>query len=229
MRWHNRFTVAAAALAVALLGSASPAAAGRLGGITVTPAKSIDTAPIRVRTSAGCPVRADNYYAVARGHGFPPAGQIVTTPTAAGLSHRDGFDVYFGQTMKDFAADNHTTLTGRYDVTVYCTDSFTRTSFGEFTGSLTFSTPTRYVSAGGAAATARPAPATAATLDPALAPTPSPAFAPTVVPEEPPVSRAAAPGSGRGSTPLVWVVIAVIAAALIAFEAGRRLGHSQRS
>jgi hypothetical protein len=229
MRWRNRLAAAAAALVVALLGSASPAAAARLGGITVTPANSIDTAPIRVRTSAGCPARADNYYAVARGHGFPPAGQIVTTPTAAGLSHRDGFDVYFGETMKDFAADNHTTLTGRYDVTVFCTDSFTRTSFGEFTGALTFTTPTRYVSAGGAATTARPAPGTAATLAPSPAPTPAPIFAPTVVPEDTPAAQAAVPGSGHGGTPLIWVVIAVVAAALIAFEAGRRLGRAQRS
>ncbi|WP_433830266.1 hypothetical protein ACQP2E_10395 [Actinoplanes sp. CA-015351] len=82
------------------------ALAGTLG---FTPAASIDTAAIVMTTSAGCPAPADSFHAVARGHGFPADGQIVTAPTAAGLSRTSAFDVYFAQTMKDFAADNHTT------------------------------------------------------------------------------------------------------------------------
>ncbi|MEV6304391.1 hypothetical protein AB0M02_33640 [Actinoplanes sp. NPDC051861] len=123
--------------AAALLGA--PA-----GGLAFDPAESIDTAAITVRTSAGCPEPADSYHAVARGHGFPVDGQVVTAPTGAGLSRAEGFDVYFAQTMKDFATDNRTTLDGPYDVTVYCTNGFSGEVFATFSGSLTFTTPTTY-------------------------------------------------------------------------------------
>jgi hypothetical protein len=146
MRWRERAAGLVLTIGAVLAGTAAPALATTIGPITVTPANSIDTAPIVLRTSAGCPAQADSFYALAKGGGFPPAGQIVTAPTTAGISHAGPFNVYFAQTMKDFATDNHATLAGRYDVTVFCVDSFTRTSFGEFTGSLTFTTPTRYVS-----------------------------------------------------------------------------------
>jgi len=223
-----RAAAAAGVLAAVLLGAASPAVAAPLGGLAVAPAASIDTASIVVHTSAGCPAQADNYYAIARGHGFPPAGQIVTAPTAAGLSHHGGFDVYFAQTMKDFATDNHSTLTGRYDVTVLCIDSFTRTSFGEFTGSLTFRTPTRYVSASDGVAARPPAAPRPAASQPAtpLPATPRPATTTTVATVR---GDRAAPRPAPGGTPLIWVVVSVAVAALIAFEAGRRLGRAQRS
>jgi hypothetical protein len=149
------------AMVALVVGCPSAAEAAPRGSLEVTPAASIDTAPIRVHTSAGCPGRADGYYATARGHGFPADGQIVTTPTAAGMSHRAGFDVYFAQTMKDFAADNHTTLAGRYEVTVSCVETFTRTVFAEFAGSLTFVTPGTYRSGD------VPAPSTATSAEPA--------------------------------------------------------------
>ncbi|MBB2941078.1 hypothetical protein FB565_000782 [Actinoplanes lutulentus] len=135
------------------------------GTLVFTPAASIDTAAIVMTTSAGCPAPADSFHAVARGHGFPADGQIVTAPTAAGMSRTSGFDVYFAQTMKDFAADNHTTLTGRYDVSVFCTDGFTGEVFAEFTGALTFTSPTAFVS--GAADVPQPAEKTPAEKTPA--------------------------------------------------------------
>lgn len=188
-------------LAVALIAGPAPSAAGAL---TFTPAASIDTAAIRVTTPAGCPDRADTYHAIARGSGFPAEGQVVTAPTGAGISHRAGFDVYFAQTMKDFAADNRTTLSGRYDVSVYCSDGFTGQVFAEFTGAITFTTPTSW-SSGPVAVGAAAGP---------------PVSAPTVPPD--PEAAPAAPASR--SAPVAWIVAAIAALAL-AFETGRRYGR----
>jgi hypothetical protein len=188
--------------AAALLLAAPPPA----GGLTFYPSASIDTASIKVHTPAGCPARADTYYAVVHGHGFPARGQVVTTPTAAGMSRTEGFDVYFAQTMKDFATDNRTTLKGRYDVAVYCMDSFVGTKYAEFTGALTFSTPTKYRASGkGTTTTAPPVPALVES-----APSSDLVSAPVTTP-------------GRG-LPIGWIA-AGAAAVLLAFETGRRLGR----
>lgn len=44
--------------------------------------------------------------------------------------------------MRDYPTKNRTTLTSRYDITVYCIDHFTLQSYGEFTGALEFTNPT---------------------------------------------------------------------------------------
>lgn len=137
---------------------AGPASAAPIGQILIVPGDSSDLAAIRIRTSGGCPEKADAYYARLFGHGFPADGLLATPNTSAGLSHTAGFDVYFAQTMKDFAQDNNTTLSGRYDVVVYCIDSFTLTSFGEFTGSLEFSSPNEYSALGAAKPAGTPPP-----------------------------------------------------------------------
>jgi hypothetical protein len=147
-----------AGIAALLLMLAGPASAAPIGQILIVPGDSSDLAAIRIRTSGGCPEKADAYYARLFGHGFPADGLLATPNTSAGLSHTAGFDVYFAQTMKDFAQDNNTTLTGRYDVVVYCIDSFTINSFGEFTGSLEFSAPDRYVALGAARPVGDPPP-----------------------------------------------------------------------
>ncbi|BCY05879.1 hypothetical protein [Actinoplanes sp. L3-i22] len=193
---------------VALL-LASPAS----GTITFTPANSIDLASIKVHTSGGCPAPADGFYAVARGHGFPKDGQVVTAPTAAGMSATGGFDVYFGQTMADFAADNHTELSGQYDVTVSCVDSFKGTVFAEYTGALTFTSPKTYKSGTlSAGTTASPAPSAAAVIEP--------------VPE---TVTEAAPPPPAPAKPSLWWLVAGLAAVLLAFEAGRRFGRRTRT
>jgi hypothetical protein len=101
-----------------------------------------------MHTSGGCPAAADAYYAVLRGKGFPPDGQIITATTDVGLSHTAGFDVYLAETLRDFAADNKTTLQGKYEVSVRCIESFSQTSHGQFTASLEFNSPTKYAAVG---------------------------------------------------------------------------------
>jgi hypothetical protein len=221
-----RETVAGLAMTGAL---ALPSSAPATGGLTIYPGKSIDTAPIRVHTSAGCPDQADTYYATAKGHGFPAAGLIVTAPTAAGMSHTAGFDAYFAETLKDFADDNHTTLEGTYDVTVFCIDSFSQNSFAEFTGSLHFTTPTTYEAVGAAMpppqSTSSPpvvaapgVPPPGATLVPGGAPP-----AATTRPAVPTAERAATP-TKSGGTPWSWLAAGLVAIVAAAFEGGRRVG-----
>lgn len=128
----------------------APAQADTLGGVIIIPGAGSDLTAIRVRTSAGCPAKADAYIARMKGHGFPPDGEVVTSTISAGMSHSIGFDAYFSVTMNDFAQLNHTTLSGRYDITVSCIDSFTTHSYGDFTGSLVFTSATHYEALGAA-------------------------------------------------------------------------------
>jgi hypothetical protein len=158
----NRLSRVAVLLSVAvgLLTSLAPALAlaDPIGGVLVIPGSGSDLDPIRLRTSAGCPSKATAYYAKMRGHGLPPDGQVITANTRAGMSYRAGFDVYVALIMRDYATDNHTTLGGRYDITVYCVNRLTLQSFGEFTGSLKFTSPTHYEALGEAKPVGTPPP-----------------------------------------------------------------------
>src|SRR5215470_1922328 len=211
------------------VGTAS--AAAPIGGLIVVPGESSDLAAIRVRTSAGCPAQADAYYATIHGRGLPQQGQVITANTAAGLSHTAGFDVYFALTMKDFADDNHIVLGGRYDITVLCIDSFSQQSYGEFTGSLQFSNPTRYEAIGAAKPVGPPPPPLPLSgggppAEQGAAPQP-PAEG---LPQQPaPVPAAAATpgqGQGRGLLPTALMVLAVALplAAVLAYLGRRRTG-----
>lgn len=195
----------AVALGVLAVVAPVPARADPIGGVIVIPGSGSDLVAIRVRTTAGCPAQATGYYARMRGRGLPPDGQVVTANTAAGLSRSVGFDVYFAQTMKDFAQVNRATLGGRYDITVLCIDSFTTQSFGEFTGSLEFTSPTHYEALGAAKPTGPvPPPLDLAGDGSAVAPDGAAPPAGTPPAADPP-SRAAqdqpAPPATAGSTP----------------------------
>lgn len=146
---RRRLGYAGAVAALGLLTLAGPAAAAdRIGGLLVTPGESADTATIQLRTSAGCPAQADAYYATAKGHGFPAKGQVIAPNGDAGLSHDGPFVVHVAQTLRDFAADNNAELSGRYELSVLCIDSFSQRSYGEFTAELEFASPTRYEAIG---------------------------------------------------------------------------------
>lgn len=157
----NRLSRAAGLVTIALgmpVLLAPPALADPIGGVIVIPGTGTYLDPLRLRTSTGCPSQASAYYATMRGHGFPPDGQIITTNTEAGLSHSIGFDVYVALIMRDYADKNHSTLAGRYDITVYCTDHLGLESYGEFTGSLEFTSPTTYEAIGTAKPVGPPPP-----------------------------------------------------------------------
>jgi hypothetical protein len=137
-------------LGALVLVAPAPALAAPIGGLIIIPGAGTNLDPLRLRTSTGCPAQASAYYATMRGHGFPPDGQIITSSITPGLSHSIGFDVYPALVLRDYADKNHTTLVGRYDITVYCIDRLTQESYGEFTGSLEFTSPTTYQAIGAA-------------------------------------------------------------------------------
>ncbi|XVU26091.1 hypothetical protein ACQPZJ_03245 [Actinoplanes sp. CA-054009] len=160
----------------------------------------------------------------------------MTAPTAAGMSYTSGFDVYFAQTMKDFATDNHTTLTGRYDVSVFCVDSFAGTKFAEFKGSLTFTSPTKYRAAGaasgltpssasGSGATAVPGPESASGTARASGSGAAEVSVPEASEPSVPVGETAAAASPAKDGLPVGLIVSALAAVLAAFEVGRRFGR----
>ncbi|MFF0148024.1 hypothetical protein ATK36_2022 [Amycolatopsis sulphurea] len=122
----------------------------RTAGLVVTPGDSADAAPMKLHTSGGCPAGADAYNAVMRGHGLPKDGVVITATTSAGMSRKQGFDVYPSETLHDFAADANTTFTGDYQVSVYCVDSFSQEHKVEFAGTIRVSAPGRYAALGDA-------------------------------------------------------------------------------
>ncbi|HEX5144160.1 MAG TPA: hypothetical protein VFW21_09845 [Mycobacterium sp.] len=202
----------ASALALAsgewLAGSAAPAQVDPIGGLIVIPGSGSDVSAMRVRTSAGCPAKADGFYATMKGPGFPPAGQIVTSNTRAGISHSFGFDAYFMLIPRDYAKRNRATLGGRYDITVSCIDSFTMQGYRDFTGSIDFTSATHYEALGAAKPIGPPPPAHALAGDgsaradqaaspPVGAPSPSgTAGKPAQDPQKPVTSAAPQPASG---------------------------------
>ncbi|HEX4101505.1 MAG TPA: hypothetical protein VHY21_13345 [Pseudonocardiaceae bacterium] len=158
----NRLSRVAFVVTVALgvLAPVVPASAlaAPIGGIIIISGTGTNLDPLRLRTSSGCPAQATAYYATMHGHGFPPDGQIITSSTEAGLSRSIGFDVYPALVMRDYADENHTTLVGRYDISVYCIDRLTQQSYGEFAGSLEFTGPTSYQAIGAAKPVGPPPP-----------------------------------------------------------------------
>lgn len=167
----RRVSIVLAALLVAAAGftiAAPVARAERIGVVIVIPGEGNHLTAIRLRTSSGCPATASAYYAKMFGKGFAREGLIVTANTKAGLDSKTGFDVYFAQTMRDFVDLNSgTDLSGRYDIVVYCVDKFPSRVFGEFTGSLEFTTPTTYRALGESLPTGPPPEPLAVFGDPA--------------------------------------------------------------
>ncbi|MGH3846790.1 MAG: hypothetical protein ACRDS0_36015 [Pseudonocardiaceae bacterium] len=194
----------------------APAVADPIGGVIIIPGTGDELSPIRMRTSSGCPTKATKYYATMRGQGFPPDGQIITSDTAAGISTSAGFDVYFERIMRDYAADNHTTLAGRYDITVYCIDGSTRESHREFTGSMEFTSPTAYQAIGTARPPMPPPPALPMMGDdPVVEP---PAASPPTAAASAHDQLASQRGDGTAHG-VPWLVVALLAVVVVALVA----------
>jgi hypothetical protein len=209
------------ALGVLVPMTPAPALADPIGGLIIIPGTGTDVDPIRLRTSAGCPAQANAFYARMRGHDFPPDGQIITANTKAGLSHNIGFDVYVALIMRDYADRNRTTLAGRYDITVHCINRLTLESYGEFTGSLEFTSPTTYQAIGAAKPVGPPPPpreltADGSAVDPGAAGPPAPPLAAQVPRSDPKAqSRAGQLASQRNDmTFRPWLMPSLVGAVL---------------
>lgn len=213
MKQLSRVTVlATVAWGVLMPLAPAPALADPIGGVIVIPGSGSDLDPIRLRTSAECPSTANAFYAKMRGHGLPPDGQVITANTKAGMSHSIGFDVYVALVMRDYAMENHTTLGGRYDITVYCANRLTLQSYREFTGSLEFTSPTHYEALGAAKSTGLPPPPLEdADLGSAVAPDAAPPAAGTPAAQVPPPAAVGRVTSERNDTTghsVLWLAAA---------------------
>jgi hypothetical protein len=200
--------------------------AAPIGGLVVTPGESRDAAPVRLATSAGCPAEATGYAATMHGGGLPAEGLVIVANGDVGLTHDRPFEVPVALTFQDLAADHNVTFSGPYELRLHCIDAFTQEVYGEFTGTVDFVEPARYVAVGAAKGPQQP---TAPLIVPA--PMPEPDAAPSSdVPGRPPgqpadqptdqpatdaaaeAAAAAAPTGSGGGQPFLHVAIGVVGA-----------------
>ncbi len=123
---------AGAVLALPASAAAAPA------GLSFLPAKGLASTPMTLLVPAPCPSAATNVIATAYGHGFPADGQTVVGNSRAGVSHTAPFALPLQDTFTGFAADNGTTLSGPYKVTLACIDSLGAKTYATFTATITF-------------------------------------------------------------------------------------------
>ncbi|WP_405984760.1 hypothetical protein [Streptomyces sp. NBC_00872] len=140
-------TLLTAAGGALLLGAPAAQAADPLGTLKVDPATGTDTSGVSLTTSAACPAEADYVIVKVAGKGFPAEGQNVVgnSPISIYQVVGDGYEVPLSETMRDYAnTAGFKTLEGRYDFTVTCRNAFGETTYGDFTGSIWFTSNTVY-------------------------------------------------------------------------------------
>ncbi|AXG77745.1 Ig-like domain repeat protein [Streptomyces paludis] len=149
-------TAATVVIAGPVLIGASTAHADTLGTLAVTPATGTDTSSVALTTSGSCPEVADYLIVKVAGKGFPAEGQNVVgnSETSIYPTSGAGYEVPLTETMRDYASTaGFKTLEGRYDFTVTCRKAFGDTTYGDFTGSLWFTSDTTYQNTAPAQAT----------------------------------------------------------------------------
>ena len=141
--------VTAVAAAAVVLG-AGVANAAVIGTLTFPPPTGVDATPMSVDTSAACP-GGTNILGKVYGTGFPTAGYNVvsnTAITALQTNAAGGYVIPLGNTLQYYAAQQSpaATLSGKYDIVVTCRPALGSTTYGDFSGSIWFTTPTTYQS-----------------------------------------------------------------------------------
>ncbi|MFF2850653.1 Ig-like domain repeat protein [Streptomyces sp. NPDC058001] len=149
--------LSAAVGAVVLLGAGAPVArAATLGTLTANPATGTDTTSMSLTTSGACPAEADHVIVKVTGKGFPAEGQNVigTSPVELYPVSGAGYEVPLTSTMRDYASlAGFTTLDGRYEFTLTCRKAFGTATYGDFKGSVWFTSDTTYQNTAPAQAT----------------------------------------------------------------------------
>jgi hypothetical protein len=128
---------------------AAPAAhAAEIGTLTFNPATGTDTTGISVTTSGACPDEATNVIVSVTGSGFPAEGQTVVGNASKEIyptTGDGGMIVPLTQTMRDYAKDaGFNELKGEYAFKVTCRLAFGTSNFGDYTGSIWFTSNTTY-------------------------------------------------------------------------------------
>jgi hypothetical protein len=187
--------IAAAAFA-APLALPSAASADVLGTLAFTPATGTDILVPVARTSAGCPTSADGYNAMLTGPVFQEPYLIAITQDV-NFSTTSGFPVQLAESFKDAATERGVVLVaGDYQVSVRCVDMFLQDVKAEFTGKITFTSPTEYVTSGS------PSPSTSVSSSPSPSASVSTSPSPSATPSESPItseSPSATPTDASGT------------------------------
>ncbi|MFD3675837.1 WxL protein peptidoglycan domain-containing protein [Streptomyces sp. NPDC058613] len=176
--------VSAAIAGFAAVAVAQPTAvrAAPAGTALVNPAAGTDTTSIDLAASAACPAPATHILVKVTGKGFPAEGKNVVgnSPLSTyGQAPSGGAVVPLTMTMRDYASEaGFTTLEGRYDLTVVCRKAFGSETYGDFTGSLWFTSNTVYQ----ATDPAQPTPTPTGTQSPTPTPTATPTSTVTPTP-----------------------------------------------
>ncbi|MFF4432029.1 WxL protein peptidoglycan domain-containing protein [Streptomyces sp. NPDC001513] len=170
----------AATAAVAVPGAAQAAPTGTA---VVNPATGTDTTSVDLATSAACPAPATNILVKVTGKGFPAEGKNVVgnSPISTyGQAPSGGIAVPLTMTMRDYANEaGFTTLEGRYDLTVVCRKAFGTETYGDFTGSMWFTSNTEYRTTDPGGGQPTPTPTPTSTPSPTPTPTPTQTSTPT--------------------------------------------------
>lgn len=185
---------------VVLAGAASaigaPYNGNPIGTLDIKPPSGNNQTAIDYTSSAGCP-GGTSFETRLFGFGLPDVGEVVTSRTSAGFSSEGPITSSFSDTPQSFADKNSTTLQGRYDVVLRCTERFGDASKGDFRGVITFSSPTSYTASSGSAspspspsASASPSASGTATMRPSTSPSPSSARPSSTSPSTAPPSPA---------------------------------------
>jgi hypothetical protein len=149
--------VTAAAMALVatgavLIGAPTAANAATIGALTINPATGNDQSSIALNTSALC-TGGTNLQATLNGGGFANIN-VTANVSQSSVSNGTGYTINLVDTMRGFAqANSITTLGGKYDFTLTCKNAFGATTFGDFTGSIWFTSNTLYQNADPATST----------------------------------------------------------------------------
>lgn len=220
-------TAAAAALAGLALILPTAAQAAPAGSAKINPATGADTGSIDLTTSAACPGPATNILVKVVGKGFPAEGKNVVgnSPISTyGQAPSGGITVPMTMTMRDYANEaGFTTLEGRYDLTVVCRKAFGSDTYGDFKGSLWFTSNTVYQSTDPAA----PQPSPTPTPTPSATPTPTASATPTPSPTPTPSdSSSPSPSPSTSASPSTSVSPSASASASAGSTGGDSVGVS---
>ncbi|MEV8095476.1 Ig-like domain-containing protein [Kitasatospora sp. NPDC085879] len=141
-----------AAGAVTVLSTATAyadAASPTIGTLTPNPATGADDELMSVVSSGTCP-GGTNLQVLVFGQGFPTDGYGVSLNQAQSVFPPDAqgrMTVPLNDTMRSFAQKNgFSTLSGQYDFHLRCRAKVGTTYFGDFVGSVWFTSPTAYTS-----------------------------------------------------------------------------------
>lgn len=136
--------VAAGTVSVLAAGAANAAV---VGSLTTSTPNGADTSAFSVSSSAACP-GGTNLSVLLTGPGFPAAGVNAVGNTAQSIYQGNaagGLVVPLPETMRQYASDNGvSTLSGQYNFDLECRGAFGTQDFGDFTGSIWFTSNTTW-------------------------------------------------------------------------------------